>query len=319
MNEKQKEDLKLKVLQFLRGQTLERNKLEFKSKWYDLSWIKRSGENGREIRNGNYFEFLKDCVAIINSYGRDEGYIIIGVNESTKECIDTNLTDSGLDDSSKIKDIVIGNIDKAFLIDIDYINVDGKQLSVIHIPPSIDKPHLIAEYWSQNNHFSRNVIWIKNGSGSEIATRGDIDRMYWERSNIILDKKVEVAFDLRQMKFYRMSEDKIGFTGKISLENQGTKTLMIRSMQISIIVGASLRYVFFDTNNNDIPLKLQPQDPIYIGATFLHLISNLYPNQMKSLIDNLESSKYQLTYESVIIKLANHEEIFAIPIISKPG
>jgi hypothetical protein len=45
-----------------------------------------------EIRKN---EFFKDATAIINSYGGDDGFIIFGVDEKTKELCDASLDQSG--------------------------------------------------------------------------------------------------------------------------------------------------------------------------------------------------------------------------------
>lgn len=309
MNDQLKNEVKLKVLQFVKGQTLERNKLEFKRQWYNLSWTKKPGE-GKELRNKEYYEFLKDCCAIINSYGRDDGFIVIGVDES-KELFDTNLTDSGLNDSSKIKDVIIGNVDKAFLIDIDYINVEGKQLSVIHIPPSTDKPHLVAEYWSKNLHKSENVIWIKNGSGATIATRGDIDRMYWERSNIVLDDKLDVAMNLRNTRFNSISGSKIEVKSVPYIENVGTKKLLISKFRLNVSFQGE-RYTFYTEDTNRMLLPNHPTTELTLFYAFI----NLGDAERKKLADLMNQALQVLKFESFIAIKGNGEEILCVPQIT---
>lgn len=314
MDQSVKENAKLSVLQFIKGQGLERNKLEFKRQWYKLNWKVQQEKGQKAIHNYEYYEFIKDCVAIINSYGREAGVIVIGVDEGSKNLFNTSIADCGLSDPSQVKDIIIGNVDKAFLIDIDYIEVEGKQLSIIYIPPSIDKPHLITEYWSKTQNRSDNVIWIKNGSGAMIAGRGDIDRMYWERSNIVLDKRIEVAFDLRHVEFATTNAEQIIFVGRFSIENTGTRRLLITRLEIAINVGNAV-LKFFNIELEYAPLNMGPNEPIHRQMAFNHHI-RLNERGVRDLAENLNREKSNYKYESIIATLGNHEKIFIIPIVA---
>ncbi len=272
MDQRVKENAKLSVLQFIKGQTLERNKLEFKKQWYKLNWKVQQRPGHKPIHNKDYYEFIKDCVAIVNSYGREEGLIVIGVDDETKELYNTNISDSGLDDPSLIKDIIIGNVDKAFLVDIDYIEIEGKRISLIYIPPSADKPHLIVNYWSEKQYPSKNVIWIKNGTGATIAGKGDIDRMYWERTNIILDKKIEVALNLNKLRFGYGGKEQLSFHGKIAIENIGSRKLLVSGFELSINRQGTL--MKFSANLDEKPVSLAPNEPIELTEiVFSHTIA----------------------------------------------
>jgi hypothetical protein len=228
MTDKIKEDVRTRVLQLINGQTLEQNKFEVKRQWYDLSWkVKR--ENGKEIRNKDYYEFLKDCTSIVNSYGGEDGFIIIGIDGLT--LMGTSITDSGLDDPSKIKDIIIANVDKPFPIDIDYLTVNGKSISIIYLPPSTDKPHLINEYYQPSGSKQECVIFYRNGTGSHVAKKGNIDLMYWERGNIILEKKLECHIPRHTLEFKYLEEiNKLIFSAYMVFESLGTRDIMLHDL-----------------------------------------------------------------------------------------
>ncbi len=159
-----------------------------------MDW-KTSQENGGTKYNKDYYEFLKDITSIINSNGGDSGFIVIGIDSESKNLVDTKIDDSGLDDASKIKDIVVSNIDTPFTIDIDYITLEGKKLSIIHIPTTLHKPHIILRYYSPANQKFDNEIFVRNGSGTSIAAKSDLDRMYWERGNIVLPEKLSLTIN----------------------------------------------------------------------------------------------------------------------------
>lgn len=80
------------LTQSLAGQEIERNKIDFKYEWYDLTDIK--GIN----------EFLKDTTSIANSVGPG-GFIAIGFDEKGKRFKDSKFEDCKLRDYSDISGI----------------------------------------------------------------------------------------------------------------------------------------------------------------------------------------------------------------------
>lgn len=316
MNNDLKEQVRLRIQQKIKGLTIETNKFEVKKQWYDLSW-KEKLDNGKTIHNWQYYEFLKDCTSIINSYGREDGFIVIGVDNSNN-LFDAPIKDSGFADPSSIKDIIIGNVDKAFLIDIDYVEVEGKHLAVIHIPPSADKPHLVQKYISKNNNVSENVNFVRNGSGTHVATRGDLDRMYYERSNILLDKKIEVGIE--HIIYQPHGGGIIGAGFDLVLDNTGSRRILVKKIEVI----AMCRVYSF---------KLEATE-FYLGGTAiksLRLDVN-YPIEVSinSLIEFEKGNSFaewfstspekgadDVVITSMIFELGNQEKVIAIPAQAK--
>lgn len=241
MEDSIKEYAKSKVIQFLAGHKLETNKFELKREWYKLNWKTRQ-ENGTTIYNKGYFEFLKDITSIINSNGGDSGFIVIGIDSENKKIIDTKMEDSGLDDSSKVKDIIISNVDTPFTVDIDYIYIEGKKLSIIHIPTSLHKPHIILRYFSSGNQKFENEIFVRSGSGTSIATKADLDRMYWERGNIVLPEKLFLTintsvsgFEARTMSDFD-DNSRLDFSLYLGFSNQGMRPSTIYAIEFDLIL-----------------------------------------------------------------------------------
>lgn len=221
MSDDLKEEVKAKVLQYIAGTALETNKLEFKRKWYDLKDSKQKNE------------FFKDTTALINYYGGDNGFIVFGIDEDTKDLYDTSLSESGYDDQADIKNIVDSNIDKPFRFDIDYVQVNGKRLSVFHLVPSTDKPHVILKYQDKKGQNFVNEIFTRSGSAKVVAGKADIDRMYIERNTIIVERKAEVSINLN--KFHAATSESantIYFSRLTTIENLGTRVLSIYRIHI---------------------------------------------------------------------------------------
>lgn len=116
--------------QSLAGQSKEHQKFDFKRKWYNLQV------------DSEIMEFLKDTTSIANTVGPD-GFIVIGFDEVEKKFHDAGIADSNLDDSSEIVDLINKKVDRLFRINVFDTSISGNKLSIIHLPPSFDKPHVI--------------------------------------------------------------------------------------------------------------------------------------------------------------------------------
>lgn len=176
--------------QSIAGLEIENPKIDFKSCWYNLS-------NARDIS-----EFLKDTSAIANTFGLD-GFIIIGFDEKNKTFHKTTFKDSNIRDTSLITDLINKNIDRLFEINIYDVTVDGKDISVIHIPPSIDKPHVIRSYkkYDKQGNVKEELqrIFVRKGTSTYPAGKNDIELMFYDRKNIIPEYKVLSSFHVNYL------------------------------------------------------------------------------------------------------------------------
>lgn len=194
----------------------ETNKFDFKTKWYNL----------KEPASIN--EFLKDTTAIVNTIG-PTGYIVIGYDEKTKKVNNSKFKDCGLKDVSQILGLISKRVDRAFDIDIHDILVDGNSFSVIEIPPSIDKPHIIRQYVSKSEKEERHVIFVKSASGTTIANKNHLDRMYYDRKNIKPDYQVHIILT-RYGFSSRINNNKsqMEFSETVYIENTGLRPICIK-------------------------------------------------------------------------------------------
>lgn len=188
----------------------ETNKFDFKTKWYNL----------KEPASIN--EFLKDTTAIVNTIG-PTGYIVIGYDENTKKVNNSKFKDCGLKDVSQILGLISKRVDRAFDIDIHDILVDGNSFSVIEIPPSIDKPHVIRQYVSKSGKEEKHVIFVKSASGTTIANKNHLDRMYYDRKNIKPEYQVHIILNR-----YGFSNQQLKFSQYVYIENTGLRPICIK-------------------------------------------------------------------------------------------
>ena len=209
-------------------QEIENPKIDFKKDWYKLN------ENGK-----SFFEFLKDTSAITNTFGLD-GFIIIGYDDKQKTYHDTKFKDSGLDDTSKIYPIINKNIADPFDINIYGIELNGHLMSVIHLPPSINKPHVIKLFKridkKGNSRDEQNRIFVRKSTGTYPASKYDLELMYYDKKNNTPEYEIRVdstLVDFRQIggNFNSRAQFVIFFT----IENLGRRVIAINNMEIIVI------------------------------------------------------------------------------------
>ena len=213
--------------QNLKGQEVENPKVDLKKSWYNLK------------SKPSLNEFLKDTSSIANTFGPD-GFIILGIDEKEKKQYDANFNDSGLKDSNELIGIINKRIDRAF--DINYYEelINNKKIGILHIPPSLDKPHVIKNYQtfhkdgkikSEENH----RIFVRSGTSTRFATKYDFELMVYDRKNIHPDYIIEVY--LNEITFREIDQNKISAGGIINIENIGKRPISISDLILKFYFG----------------------------------------------------------------------------------
>jgi len=160
------------------GGTVEKKKLELKSEWYNLK------------DNDQKMNFCRDVSAIANTIGLD-GYLIIGINENNGEITNSPIKESGLKDKSEILGLLGKYITPEPDFEIEEVEVEGSNgkilLSVIKIPNTKNKPHVVGKYRNYENY-----IPIRKDGSTSPANRRQLDEMYAERGYIELEYDIDV-------------------------------------------------------------------------------------------------------------------------------
>lgn len=294
--------------QSIGGLDKENPKFDFKKKWYNLT-------NLNEIN-----EFLKDASSIANTFGPD-GFIVIGFDENLKTFSSTTFSDSGLRDSSNIINLINKNVDRLF--DLNTIDIKYKDncLSVIHIAPSIDKPHVIKLYrkfGKDGKEMSQveNKIFVRKNSNTFSASKYDLELMYYDRKNLIPDFQIHANYHLSSIVFNINHEDRIQYTSYITLENSGRRPVAINSISFKV-------YFFDDPSEHDITYlnsdhKLLANNivinsnQIWNGRIdFFSDRLSFYDNQQRNQQqEKLNSNRKWMKHSPLELKLANGEKVF---------
>jgi predicted HTH transcriptional regulator len=215
--------------QSIEGLDKENPKFDFKAKWYDLKLPK------------DVSEFLKDTTSIVNTFGPD-GYIVIGFDDKKKEFTQATFKNSNLRDSADIINLINGKVDRLFVLNTVDIEVRGNKLSVIHIPPSIDKPHVIKKYFTYENDGQikkeeDNKIFVRKSSRVFAASKYDIDLMYYDRKNIQPEYELHTNLPLKATVFNIDPDNHLTLTSNLSIENSGRRPVAIIGFALNVHLG----------------------------------------------------------------------------------
>ena len=301
------------------GLEIENPKLDFKSTWYNL----------KEIKGIN--EFLKDTSAIANTFGPD-GLIIIGFDEKAKILSNVSFKDTGLNDTTYIIDLINRRVDRLFNINIIEIQLDGLNIGVIHIPPSIDKPHVIRNYQSYDKDGKlkeeQNKIFIRRGTQTYPASKYDIELMFYDRKNIVPEYKVQTSFHSKHLYLnIKYNQSNIAFNESktypltaeipITLENLGMRPVSIRKLYLTLLIFEDARdneMIKLELTNNyeHEPITIHPGHIVTLRLTFF---SKQFSNQgysyveakIKEFIDNEKN----LISKPLLLILSTGNQIFS--------
>jgi hypothetical protein len=216
IDKKYLEDLILKLKD---GQVVENNKIDLKRQWYKL--------DNEEEQN----EFAKDICAIANTVGL-EGCLIIGITASG-ETFDSPVMSSGINDVNNIYQILVKHTNPAPSIDIDVIKIGECNISVVKIPPSLDKPHFVKKHKTRLN-----AIFVRSGTSTQLANRSDIDLMYYDRKNIEPEYNATVElFSNKNIDFYEKSADAVSTHSlilniEVLIQNIGRRPIFLKECDI---------------------------------------------------------------------------------------
>lgn len=139
------------------GINVEGTNLDLKQKWWDLQ--------------NNLDEFIKDICSMSNT-ATGESCIIIGVDKYG------GIYNAPLPmDEASIQEKHKEKIDPVLTIEFKEILIGTDTISVVYIPYSKNRPHVIKKYKN-----SINWIPVRFGSSTQSASRLDLDQMYEERN-----------------------------------------------------------------------------------------------------------------------------------------
>jgi len=151
-------------------------------------------------------EFIKDVCAIANTNG-GRGYIVFGVKDKSKEIVGVDLEPFN---EERIQQIICNRCDPPVPIRVDVINYKQKNVAVITIFKSDQRPHQVRQ---------TGTFYIRRGSTTDIARRHEIANMLQENGLASSEQIICRKVPLRELDDSLLKKHILG-NGAIPEENQ---------------------------------------------------------------------------------------------------
>lgn len=193
-------------------------------------------------------EFAKDLCTMANSkFGA--GNIIVGIDGKTGDLHDIKLPK----DVADLANIINRKVLEPFNIEFKEVQVDEKNIIIIHIPYSYNKPHIL-----RMNKEREMFIPIRKGTRTLSADKYDLDAMYSERDKIVVPPyQLDIFYNTDELFIRGNASDGAYFLSCIvNILNTGSRMNLVEGGTMKIfkeeqeIVNLKL-FKFFNTNNNE--------------------------------------------------------------------
>ncbi len=204
----------------LSGMTKEYPKLDFKTAWYNLK---------DEVETN---EFIKDSSAIANTPGLD-GFIVIGFDDNQNTFSPAAFSDSQLKDTNELDGMIIRRVDRNYSLAVYDEIILGHMVSIIHIPPSFDKPHVIKNYTTKKGNSQQHRVFIRRGTTTQLATKYDLDFIAYDRKNLIPEYSLFVSCSKSSMSVNHGHSQNVDLDIGLVIENSGLRPVAITEMVLT--------------------------------------------------------------------------------------
>ncbi|OEC02125.1 hypothetical protein GY31_09250 [Lysinibacillus sphaericus] len=216
------------------GAQYENPVIELKREFWDLS-----NDEGRN-------EFAKDLTVMANSQ-YDVGNIIVGIDGKTGDLHHTTLPL----DAASLANIISRKVLEPFTVEFIEIQVNYKNIIVVHIPRTYNKPHMLRLYKNREM-----FIPMRKGTRTQAADKYDLDLMYTERERIVIPPYRIEPFngDSQLIINPLISRGNFSWSCLINVLNTGSR--------INLVIGGSIRLF-----SGDIEIAKHKLNSYYIPGT----------------------------------------------------
>lgn len=205
------------------GQEVEKNKIEFKSKWFNLKDINQESK------------FLKILTGIANTIG-EHGFIVFGYDESNKEFHKTDFKDTGLKDFSDLHGLLSKKLSDLINLELYTVDINEEnKVEVLYIPHCPFKPILISVLKiidkKGNEKIEKQKIFVRKVTGTFEATKDDLELIYSYRRNIVPEYLIEINLLDMSFKYSTRSHNKF-LKLNLNIENLGRRVISIKNFKV---------------------------------------------------------------------------------------
>lgn len=159
----------------------ENPKLEFKSQWYC---------NTDQLDDKGWGEFLKDLITLANGnsgFASQPGYLIIGASDEDPGIEQQRETfhvarNGMLSNLQKLRETTLRKLRETCSpspadIDLNFIEVEGKHLLIIEVPPPVDAIKLDRDLNTRGMRFKKGTVLIRVGQDVSVADPAEINNL----------------------------------------------------------------------------------------------------------------------------------------------
>jgi len=236
-------------------------------------------------------ELAKDVAAIANSKG-GRGYIIFGIEDGTKRIL-------GIEGKpyteEQIQQIISQRCDPPVSVKLEIIHIEGRQIAVLTIYKSSQKPHQIRQ---------TGIFYIRRGSTTDIARREEIAGMLQESGMIQHERIVLNRVELKELD-ETIVNDYISKTGLTST-NEDYYTLL---EGIGIIGRDEDNSGYHPTVGGLLAFGYHPQ--LYLPHTGVRLINKCSANEVKYFSGSITRMLDEIE-NYLVLKIAKVNEEYPI-------
>ena len=296
------DSLKVKIEQIIlrtqNNEQVEEPKIELKREWYDFGHL----EDKKAVES----EFLKGIVALANTPGT-QGFLIIGIDEKNGRITNSPFKQSGLNDVTELYNLVVKSVDLPIEFEFREVKVSSSIsqdiFSVIVIPPSLAKPHVIGRYITRKGGEIQNYIPIRKSTGVFPANRSDIEFMYYDRKNIDPEYALEIK-TYKARSGFSTFEFGIQFDVQLCFHSFGRKPIAIADSKLTIHPTAENKlnqdlefslYTYRDSTSNTSPYytlatKFLVVPSNHVQTAFVNYRFSCKQLKVNEIAENLRSS-----------------------------
>jgi predicted HTH transcriptional regulator len=158
-------------------------------------------------------ELTKDICAIANSNG-GRGYIIVGIEDKTKEII--GIEENDIFQEEQIQQIVATRCEPPIPIKVDFIGIQNKKIGVISIYDGGQKPYQVRE---------NGAFYIRRGSTTDIMRKQELIALFEENLSLTIETcpLIRSSIDILNMELVNKYFNKKG----IEVNEENIKFLLL--------------------------------------------------------------------------------------------
>ena len=143
------------------------------------------------------YDLIKDLISFANASSLEEKYIIIGVDDQTRDIV--GVSENAIPDISDINQIIRTYCDPFIDIELEQLVVNNKSIAAIVIKnTNLQKPYVVSKDYSYKDkvYLHAGDIFVRKSANNFRALRSDIEEIYKTRLIVEVlscDNKLEIG------------------------------------------------------------------------------------------------------------------------------